>query len=162
MYRFSWFIIVDCLLRPQDVRWKQSRDKVKITTAEDPASACPSLKHATQSLVPCGASRINYRCLILHCKIWQRLTCGNLGSQAGFKTIKTAVGKSIWGGSQRGALTAFRGRSERLLGRGAAELARLDAGGGGGPAEAGPRAGQPPARLCPGLRAPAAMWKWDR
>lgn len=115
MYRFSWFIVVDCLLCPQDVRWKQSRDKVKITTAEDPASAYPSLKHATQLLVPCSVSRINYRCLSLHCKTWQRLTCGNLGSQEGFKTIKTAVGESIWGGSQRGALTASRGRSERLV-----------------------------------------------
>lgn len=154
MYWFSWFIIVDCLLRPQDVRWKQSRDKVKITTAEDPASTYPSLKHTTQLLVPCGASRINYRCLILHCKIWQRLTRGNLGLQAGFKTIKTAVGKSIWGGSQRGALTAFQGRKERLVGSGGC---RADSAG-----HVGLRAGQPPAPLHPELRAPAAMWKWDR
>ena len=156
MYRFSWFIIVDCLLRPQDVRWKQSRDKVKITTAEDPDSAYPSLKHTTQSLVPCGASRINYRCLILHWKIWQRLTCGNLGSRVGFKTIKTAAGKSIWGGSQRGALTAFQGRKERLVGLGGCRAASA---GHVCSVVAGLQAGQSPARLCPGLHTSAAVWK---
>lgn len=83
---------------------------------EDPPSAYPSLEHATQSLAPHGGSRVNYRCLILHYEIWQRLTSGYLGSRVGFESIKTAVGKLIWGGSPRGRLTALQGQRERLVG----------------------------------------------
>lgn len=81
---------------------KTVQGKSKNNNSRGPSSAYPSPKHTAQLLVPCRVSRINYRCLILHCKIWQRLMCGKLGSQAGFQTLKTAVGKSVWGGSQRG------------------------------------------------------------